>query len=400
MKYFCRLSDMRYLILLSILVLRSPLSATPDGQPWTPPESEKLLEMLDDIYNLDFDHYRQKQERYLARHPQRPEGVFIEAIALWMRILTDIYNPKYDGIFANRLDELIDQLEEFEDDEKMAEVAAFYINAAVGFKAIMHVTRQQWFSAALEGRKAIGGIEKAIDGRWNNADAHFGSGLYLYYADIIPKKYPLLKALLLIYPDGDKARGLSDLAYTAENGLFARVVAAYMYSLILYTRENRVSEAYKIMSGLSMRYPQNPIFMMWQASMAIKLGHTGEALKIMKVYEKRIREKQPFYPGHKQRIVQFRYGQIYSRRHEYAKAIEHYKKALKPISGLLGERLERYEVYSRLQMGYVYERMKRDDLAREQFERVLQMGDYQQSRRWARQHLKKIEQRRKNGTDG
>ncbi len=383
---------MRYPILLLILLV---LPAVSGEDPWHPPETEKLLVMLDDIYNLDFDSYKQKQRYYLAAHPDRPEGVFIEALALWMRILTDIYNPQYDGVFISSLDSLTDKLEAFKENEQLAEVAEFYINAAVGFKAIMHVTRQQWFYAALEGRKAIGGIEKAIDGRWTNADAYFGSGLYLYYADIIPTKYPLLKPLLLIYPDGDKERGMKDLAYTAENGLFARVVAAYMYSLILYTRENRTYEAYKIMSGLSMRYPQNPIFMMWQASMAIKLGHTDEALRIMAVYEKRIREKQPFYPEHKLRIVQFRYGQIFSRRREYEKAIAHYKKALKPIPGLLGERLERYEVYSRLQMGYVYERMKRDDLAREQFERVLQMGDYQQSRRWARQHLKKIEQRQK-----
>ncbi len=381
---------MRYLILF--LTITTLHARTPQNM-WTPPDKEALFSMLDHIYNLEFRPYRQACNRYREAHPDRPEGIFINALALWMKILTDIYNPKYDGLFVTKLDSLIEQLETFEEDPRMREVAAFYINAAVGFKAIMHVTREQWFYAALEGRKAITGIEKAIDGRWNNADAGFGSGLYLYYADIIPKKYPLLKPLLLIYPDGDKHRGLNDLKHTYENGLFARVVAGYMYSIILYTREKRTTEAYRIMTALSQKYPINPIFLMWRTSMAITLGKTDTALALIQRYEKRVNNGHPFYPKHKMRIVHFRYGQIYSRLHMYDKALDHYQRTMAPLTGELNKRLERYRVYAMLQMGYIYERLKQYPRARDRFERVLDMKEYQNSHRWARLHLKRIEKK-------
>lgn len=386
---------MRQWITLAVLVCATGLYAAPtlNDDMWQPPEKEALLTMLDHIYNLEFDAYRQAHVRYQTAHPDRPEGLFIDAIALWMRILTDIYNPKYDGLFVTALDSLIDELERFDANPDVREVAEFYINAAEGFKAIMHVTREQWFYAALAGRKAISGIEKAIDGRWNIADAGFGSGLYLYYADIIPKKYPLLKPLLLIYPDGDKKRGLDDLKRTAEKGLFARGVAAYMYSVILYTREKRISEAYEIMTDLSRSYPVNPIFLMWRTSMAISLGKTDTALTLARRYEKRIREGAPFYPAHKMRIVHFRYGQIYSRMHLYDKALAHYQQALEPLSGPMEERLERYKVYALLQMGYIYQRLKKYDQARRKFEQVLDMRDYQNSHRWARNRLDAIQKR-------
>jgi tetratricopeptide (TPR) repeat protein len=253
----------------------------------------------------------------------------------------------------------------------------------------MHVTRQNWWSAALEGRVAVSGIEKALEGKIPNPDARFGTGLYLYYADRIPRRYPILKPLFLFYPDGDKERGLNDLLETTRNGVFAKVVASYMYSIILYTREHKHREAYKIMRSLVDRYPQNPTFLVWLASMASRIGKYDEAEQLLNLYTKRANANRPFYPKSKMVMVYFRYGALLYKKSMFQQALYYLDKAIVedvPESSYL----ERFKVYSMLQRGYCYEKLSRLEDARNSFETVLDMPEYRGSHDQAKEHLERV----------
>lgn len=380
------------LALLLFLIL-STFAAAQENDIWTPPEKDSLLVILDHIYNLEFTAFDTKMTAYKNKYPNRPEAIFGDAVALWTKVTADLYNPRFDDLFMTHLDSIIDQLENYEDDDPLYLVAEFYINAAIGFKAIMHVTRERWFSAALEGRKAVGGIEDALDGKIPNPDALLGTGLYLYYADIIPARYPILKPLFIFYPDGDKERGLNDLRETTENGVFAKVVGAYMYAVILYTREGKMIEAFNLMSALSKRYPQNPIFLMWQASIASRIGRYSVSKQLLQTYAKRVKDKLPFYPAHKMRIVNFRIGVIEFKNRNFKKALELLNEAIKPLAEPMETNLERYKVYALLQKGYCLERLGSFQEARDAYLQVLDMPQYRASHEQAEIHLEKVEKR-------
>jgi len=361
---------------------------------WIPPQKDSLLVMLDHIYNLEFDSFKSMQTRYKQRFPERPEAEFIKTIALWMQILTDIYNPKYDGIFADKLDTLIERMDVYDDDAPLYPVARFYIDAATGFKAIMHVSRQQWFSAALEGRKAIGSVEDALKMPRPYIDARFGTGLYLYFADIIPGMYPILKPLFLFYPNGDKKRGLADLKNASENGIFSRVVSGFMYAQILLTREKRYKDAYKVMKTLYERYPQNPVFIGLLARIATRRGLFAEAFKLLNLYSLRVAAHMPYYPEHNMRVINFRYGNIYSRQNKCQQALDYFEKAMQPLENkIIDERLERYRIFAALRSAYCLERLKRWDAAKKRFEMVLDLKDFSKSHYLAEKHLKRINTR-------
>ncbi len=363
---------------------------------WSPPQKDSLLVMMDHIYNLEFARSKAMQIRYKKRFPRRPEADFTEAIALWMQMLADIYNPKYDGVFVDRLDSLIERMDIYDDDDPQFPVARFYINAAIGFKAIMHVSRQQWFSAALEGRKAIGSVKRALQMPKPYIDARFGTGLYLYFADIIPGMYPILKPLFLFYPDGDKKRGLADLKNAAQNGIFSQVVSGYMYAQILLTRERRFSEAYKVMKVIQNKYPQNPVFIGLLARIASRMGKFKEGLKLLDTYSRRVAKHTPYYPAHNMRMINFRYGNLYSRKHKCDQALSYFEKAMQPLENkLIDERLQRYKIFAALQSAYCLERLGRDTQAKERFERVLEMKDFNKSHYWAERHIKQIKARAK-----
>jgi len=379
------------LIVLVAAVCAFGQNKTNDDNIWEAPQKDSLLVILDAIYNLEFEKYEKSAAGYKERFPERPEGVFAEAVAIWMKVLSDLYNPQFDDLFMSKLDSIIEVLEDYPDEHQLAPVAKFYIDAATGFKAILHVTRENWFSAALEGRKAIGGIRQALEGKIPNPDARLGTGLYLYYADIMPQRYPILKPLFLFYPDGDKEKGLADLQYTAEHGLFAKVVATYMYAVILYLRENRFLEANHLLRELTNQYPQNPIFMMWQASVATRIGRFREAEELLNTYSERVRRNVPYYSEHKMRIVNYRYGLIYSRTNRHEEALGYLEKAMQPLPEPMHSKLLHYVVYAALQAGYSLERLKRWSEARDMFRRVLDLEEYRNSHDTARKHLKNLE---------
>jgi len=362
-----------------------------DSSLWTPPQKDSLLVILDHAYNLEFDTFDTKVAAYQEKFPDRPEALFIDVVALWIKVTTDLHNPKYDDEFTDTLDEIIDKLEDFDDDDPLYEVAEFYANATSGFKAIMHVSRKNWWSAALEGRLAVRGIEDALEGRIPNPDAKFGAGMYLYYADIIPKRYPLLKPLFLFYPDGDKKLGLANLQETIESGVFAKVVAAYMKGVILYIRERKRTEAFTIMKNLTDAYPQNPIFLMWQISIATSIRKYDLALELANIYNERTQNNEPYYPKHKKRIVDFRYGVIYYKTAKYKKALEHLYEAIKPIEEPMESYLERYKVYSLLHAGYCLKNLNNLDKAKSMFDLALRYKNYSSSHDIAENYLGQIE---------
>ncbi len=388
----------------TILFLYLILLAAHDGNSrpmsvWEPPQKDSLLVMLDHIYNLEFDDFYAMQAVYKQRFPRRPEAEFIKTLALWMQILTDIYNPKYDGVFADKLDTLIERMDVYDEDDPLYPVARFYIDAATGFKAIMHVSRQQWFSAALEGRKAIGSVEKALVMPRPYIDARFGTGLYLYFADIIPGLYPILKPLFLFYPNGDKKRGLADLKNASENGIFSKVVSGFMYAQILLTREKRYKDAYVVMKDLYARYPQNPVFIGLLARIATRRGLYREALRLLDIYSARVAAHRPYYPEHNMRVINFRYGNIYSRQNKCRQALNYFEKAMQPLENkTIDERLERYTIFSALRSAYCLERLKRWDAAKKRFEMVLDLKDFSKSHYLAEKHLKRINTRLKKTT--
>lgn len=382
----------KQLIILFISLVGFTQAQISSGQDsvWVVPEKQILLQALDSAYNLNFTYYNKQIEQYKKRYPQRPEGTFAPVVEWWLRIMTDIYNPEYDAAFSAALDEVNEKLEDYDSDDPLYDVAQFYLGATAGFQAIIHVLREQWFSAAYEGRKAISTIEQTIEGRIPNLDARFGSGLYLYYTDIVPKKYPILKPLFYFYPEGDKKRGLEDLKLASEKGVFAKVISAYMYATILYTKEKALVSSLKIFKDLNGRYPMNPTFLMWETSVATALREFELAEKNLLTFKKRMVTMPEFYPKHKQRVINYKYGMLYFKKRVYSKAIPYFKQATMPIEGELEHYLERYKAYALLHMAYCYSSIGNDAQSKILIEQVLELKDVNKTHHFAKAHLKRI----------
>lgn len=80
-------------------------------------------------------------------------------------------------------------------------------------------------NAASDGREALNLIEDASKINPENPDIIFGLGIYNYFAEFVPEKYPMLKPLMIIFPKGDRVKGLLQINQAIQNSHYARIEA-------------------------------------------------------------------------------------------------------------------------------------------------------------------------------
>ena len=132
--------------------------------------------------------------------------------------MIDLDNEEYDDEFIDKLEETIDYCDDLIDENSEDVDAIFFKGGALGFRGRLYSVRESWFNAALDGKDALPLVHEAYRIDPANDDVQLGFGIYNYFADVIPEKYPFLKPLMIFFPSGDKKKGIEQLKKAAENG--------------------------------------------------------------------------------------------------------------------------------------------------------------------------------------
>jgi hypothetical protein len=170
------------------------------------------------IYNLEFEKADQVFLALSHERPRHPAGQFFLAMVNWWRIMIDPENTQYDAQFFDQLEKVIDLCDELLEENDHDVTALFFKGGALGFQGRLKFQRDDWFGAANAGRKALPLVQDAFAADPKNDDIFLGTGIYNYYAVVIPEQYPVAKPLLLFIPPGDKKKGLEQLQHAADHG--------------------------------------------------------------------------------------------------------------------------------------------------------------------------------------
>jgi hypothetical protein len=88
-------------------------------------------------------------------------------------------------------------------------------------------------------------------------DFFFFTGLYNYSREAYPEAYPVYKPLALLFPKGDKIKGLKELEIVARNSILYKAESSSFLSLINLVFENNFEQAYRYSKTLHELYPYN-----------------------------------------------------------------------------------------------------------------------------------------------
>ena len=141
--------------------------------------------------------------------------------------------------------------------------ALFFNSVSARLPRRLHADRKRYLKAARDGKRRSALLRRvpAIPQRRSLRRI----GLFTNLADVLPKRYKILRPFTVFFPRGNRARGLAELDRAMTRGRFVPTETAYSLLQIHYLFEQNYHEALKNVQWLRQRYPDNSLFHLYEA---------------------------------------------------------------------------------------------------------------------------------------
>ena len=356
-------------------------------------DDERIQDGIDLIYRLHLEAAERHFRGLIDDYPDHPLGYFFLAMTSWWWVLIDLDDQTHDELFYARLQDCIDicdaRLEIDEDDFD----AVFFKGGAIGFRGRLRGDRDQLLRAARDGLRCLPLLKRSRRLAPDNKDVLFGQGLYDYFADVMPRKYPILRHLAWLLVRGDRERGLQQLQEAASQGRYARTEAQFLLAQIHRLFEDDAASALTYLTALRQSYPENSLFHRYTARTLAEAGSWNRAVPLHRQVIERARAGQRGYHVRAQIESHYYLGKSAFLRRQLPDAAT-YLITADSLSLTLGADLRRQSVRKFVTMANLYLGMTRDGLGQRQpallrYARVRELPDYGGSHQWARTFEKK-----------
>lgn len=343
---------------------------------------------VNQIYGIEFDKAEKTFDTVVKEYPTHPSGKFFKAMITWWRILLDLDNESMDDKFYDQLDECIDICDEILDENEKSVDALFFKGGSLGFSGRLRAIRESWFDAALDGKEGLALVFDAYKSNPKNIDIQLGFGIYHYYADVIPQRYPAVKPFMVFFPKGDKVRGLKELENVAWNGRYARIESRYFLMTLNFQFEERMDEARKWGKLLLNDFPNNPNFQKYYGLTFVKENNYQEAAKIFREIYYRSLKGMPGYNKRYKREATYYLGMDFKNKNVADSAAYYFEISEKLSREIDKEKESGFLINTVLYLGMLNDQLGRREKAVKYYNEVLKLKERNNSHALAKQYLK------------
>jgi len=375
-----------------ILILIAIASTTANAQ-WAmlKTDADSLVrEGADHIYNVQFDSAEVAFEEVIKRYPEHPAGYFLQAMVDWWRITLYRYTDKIDEDFLDKIDKVIEVSDKLLDENEFDITGLFFKGGALGYRARYYSNHKEWFSAASDGKDAYEILMKAHQKAPGNHDIMLGTGLYNYFAVAIPEDYPLLKPVVLFFPEGNKRLGLLQLRASMNKARYTSVESEVTLMQIYYSFEKDFDQAFYYANDLFTRFPRNPYFHRYLGRAYVKTGKWDKIESTWREVVKRCLRRETGYDNMTAREGLYYVGISLQRKKEHDLAIKYLKKSVDVSKYVDGDEETGFLSSALLKIAISYR--KKDDLqnAKIYFNKVLDVENYNNNHDKAENYLSQL----------
>jgi hypothetical protein len=329
----------------------------------------RITENVNALYNFDFETAERGFRVMQYQYPEHPLPYFLLGLSTWWKIAPDVENDKYDDLFIEQMDVVIDKADELLEKDPKNKEAAFFLAGAYGFQGRLYSERKSWTRATFAGKNALKYLNLSRGEEELGPELLLGDALFNYFSVWIPENYPLLKPVVAMFPKGNKALGLKQLEDVAQNAFYARIEAQYFLFRLYASEEKQPYKALAITDYLHSKFPNNPYFHRSYARHLYTVGRITEAKEMSEQILYRIDEKWTGYESNSGRYAAFYIAQYYDRIGDQREAKKYYLKTLS-----YGEESESqesgYYLYSLIALGKMANQEKNKPLAKSYFNQV------------------------------
>jgi tetratricopeptide (TPR) repeat protein len=374
---------------LWMIVVTAACCALPLEAQWiTDPDYEAHAQRgIAQVYNLEFAQAESEFQYLVAKYPDHPSGKFFLAMVDWSRITLDIDNEQYDERFIQKLNDVIDMCDRILDRDENDVAALFFKGGALGFRGRLYAHRGSWMKAANDGRRALPIVQHAYKIAPGNYDILLGIGIYNYYAEVIPEQYPVVKPVMVFFPSGDRQKGIRQLV---QAGLHAKYAAgeANFFLLQLYTTyEKQYEKGAEMGRTLLERYPRNVLIHRYLGRCYVNLSQWSESQAVFTEILKRCINGSTGYNETCKREAFYYLGVAGMNLNQYDEALRSFYQCDELCRHLAMKKDPGYMPLTNLKIGMIYDLQSKRQLAIEQYHKVLDMKDYDNSHDLAERYL-------------
>ena len=342
-------------------------------------------EILDALYNLDFDVAERKLQALVEDAPESARLWNLLASSIWLKITYEQEKLGLDRYMGDRLDddgsnerlnreretrirETLDRVIQLTDatlKQDPDNIEALYIRGVAygtlaGFEATV---KRAYLAANRAAKKAREDHLRVLTLDPSYNDARLTIGTYDYTLSVLPG---FLRFILGVFGiRGDKESGIRELEYAAQLGDRGRTNAK-MVLVYIYSREKEYEKALPILEDLHSQYPRNFLLETSKASVYEGLESWEDAAETYETVLAKVVTGEDGYDGMDPEPLVFKIGEVNIRRSELDLALE-------TFSTLLDSDNVDVKGRAHLWVGKVYDAMQERDRAIEEYDVVLSL---------------------------
>ena len=311
---------------------------------------------INKMYNFQFDD-AEKEFLWLSQeYKNHPLPSFLLGLSMWWKIdassgKAEKITKNLDNKFLAQMDKTIDKAYDIYKEGNKID-GAFFLAASFAFKGRLLADRKKWTQSALSGRNAIKYLKEIKKNDMMIPEIDFGNGLFNYYSVWISDRYPLLKPLVKLFPEGDKLKGIEQLDNASGNSFYTRTEAQF-FLMRIYLSERKLSKALQLSKYLHDTYPNNSIFHKYYTQILYQNGRISEAFLSARDIIKKYKLNTFGYNQDEARISHFFIGEYYFTKMDFKNAVINYEKAIK-LAEISGKEKLGYSFYSHYYLGKIY----------------------------------------------
>ena len=345
---------------------------------------------INQIYNIKFNDAEKTFKVLQKEYPKHPASKFFFAMIDWWKIILSEENEDQDDRFYDKIEETVDFCDEILDKDPNNVDALFFKGGAIGFRGRLRVMRENWFSAADDGREALPLVQQAYELDPKNIDVKLGFGIYNYLAAVIPEKYPIVKPVMIFFPEGNKNLGLQELKDAATSGKYSKYEARYILVTFYYYFENDMDAAEIYAQQLIESFPKNPIFERWRGRIAVRKNESALADSIFKnVLTKADKNYEGYNTPMIKREASYYLGfNLKNNGGDLNTSLQYFKKCIEESRKIDEEGEESgFQINATLYAGTIFQTWKNFKEAKKYYNKVLDMRDFRDSHKNAEAYI-------------
>ncbi|MBD1207607.1 MAG: tetratricopeptide repeat protein [Ignavibacteria bacterium] len=340
------------------------------------------------IYNLEFDSASAEFQKVIVAYPHHPVGYFLDAMVDWWEISTNTRDKRMDERFLRKIDRVTSICDSILDKNENDIIGLFFKGGIIGFRGRYYVLRNEWATAALDGKRAFDLVQKCQEVAPGNRDVMLGTGIYHYFMESIPERYPAVKPLLAMLPPGDKRTGIAELKLASQSARYAATEAKVVLLQLQYGMEKNYVEALAIAQQLCADYPKNSMFKAYLGRSYVQLGNYDKMEETWREILNNCIDRKTGYDNIIAREAMYYIGLSLMQRGKYDEALTYFYKC-DEFSRKLDEKPSGWMIMLNSRIGNIYDIQGKRELALTQYKKVLSWEDYYESHKYAKQFLER-----------